>query len=369
MSGNESTSGLQAALDDLQAITHNRVFPLLLETFLMALFTTLIAYFAIQQFSHRSTPLKTRLSAPGVAFGLYAFAAVYWALDIRILWLELFRMLPLELDPTLDLDIREALYANHGVLSFAQNILCLCIFTLNDIVALWRSYVIFGRPRWLLCTSMLIIVIELVLYILNVVSEVNYLPNVPRSTLALASSLRVGVGPAAYACTAASQVFASLLIVRRIWVSWDNFKDLLVPRSSQTSASELCILVAESGLIYAILWMWAAISISGIRGLLPAAYWSNYYMVPIAAIHPTAIVVIVSLRLSVLDHSLDIKSSGALSTVLFVGPTTVNSASTEMRSTYHTSPDVQRRLSDMSIELDSRGLEHIRGDEKNQAQL
>ncbi|KZV68549.1 hypothetical protein PENSPDRAFT_510649 [Peniophora sp. CONT] len=368
MSYNESILQSQAALRDLQAITMNRIFPLLLETFLMAVFTCLIVYFVCQQLSQRSTPLKGRLSAPGVALILYAFAVVYWALDIRILWLELSRIIPLELDPTQDLNIRAALLANHGVLLFAQNIFCLCIFTLNDLITLWRAYVLFGSPRWLLCTSVLMILVELGLYALNIVSEANYLPDVPRSTLSLADSLIKGVGPAAYACTAAGQVFASVLVVRRIWVSWDDFKDLLFLRGSKRRPSELCVLVAESGLLYAILWVWVAISISGISGLLTAAYWSNYYMVPIAAIYPTAIVVIVTLRRSVLEQTFA-PDTNALSTVLFVGPTSMATASRELRSAYDTPHDTQQGVTGLSIELDARIREPIAEDDEKGSTL
>ncbi|KZV68550.1 hypothetical protein PENSPDRAFT_687110 [Peniophora sp. CONT] len=340
MSYNESIVQRQAALRDLQAITMDRIFPLLLETFLMAVFTCLITYFVWQQLFQRSTSLKGRLSAPGIALMLYAFAVAYWALDIRILWLELSRIIPLELDPTQDLDIRAALQANHGVLLFAQNVFCLCIFTLNDLITLWRTYVLFGRPRWLLCASILIILTELVLYALNIVSEVNYLSNVPQSTLSLADSLIKGVGPAAYACTAAGQLFASVLLVRRIWVSWGDFKDLLSLRDPKRRPSELCILVAESGLVYTILW----------------------------AIYPTAIVVIVALRCSILEQSFA-HDTNALNLVLFVGPTSMATASRESPSAYDAQHATQKSGMRLSNEPDTRRREHIVEDDVKNSTL
>ena len=93
----------------------------------IAWFTALVAYFACQQVFRKPLSFKGWLSAPCIAFGLYTLAVVYWALDIRILWLELFQMLPSVFDPALDIDTRAALYANHGILSFVQNIFCICI--------------------------------------------------------------------------------------------------------------------------------------------------------------------------------------------------------------------------------------------------
>ncbi|KZV63158.1 hypothetical protein PENSPDRAFT_691900 [Peniophora sp. CONT] len=340
MSFNASDTQAQLAFPILGITTRDGVLPLIFETFLMALFTVMVVYFLSQQRSRSPPPSKARAAIFYVALCSYTLAVINWAIDIHILWLELTRLIPQTLsNATPGADASEV----HGILSFIQAILYSCIFTLSDVVLLWRAYVLTERPRWLLYTSVVVVVIEDALYVLNLISQLYLLPNMPTSIISLAFQLNLGIGPTIVACTAAVQAFASILITSRIWKPWNEFRDLILFRNLERKHSELLLLIAETGILYSLLWIWATISISpGVRDLDTAADWVPYYLVPISSIYPVAIVVIVSLRCSVLERKPDMQSRMLSSgTLRFARPALLEGL-TEMSTTNHIAGDMEQ---------------------------
>ncbi|VDB83408.1 unnamed protein product [Peniophora sp. CBMAI 1063] len=340
MASNISDVQIKAAVSQVQTVTRDNVFPVVFETFLMALFTTLIAYFLYQQ-SSRSSSSRAKTSMLYVAIGSYVLAVVNWAIDIHVLWYELAMVIP---EMLAGFDGRDPSYSTIVALEYMQTVLYTCIFSLSDIMLLWRAYILTSRPRWLLYTSIAIIVVEDVFYIVNMMSQLYYFPYLPASTLAVAYQLNAWAAPATFAFTAATQIFASVIIASQIWSSWDDLKDLILFRDSKRQHSQLLLLVVETGVLYSLLWIWATIAITP---LSPSAAWDTasvwvpYYLVPISSIYPVAIVVIVSLRHSVFDRDARSESRMKVSFggLQYGGHTT---GSTETQTTSLAVTDVER---------------------------
>ncbi|KZV75523.1 hypothetical protein PENSPDRAFT_70944 [Peniophora sp. CONT] len=301
MPSNGSEAELQATLEFLKSIADYRVFPLLLETALVAFLTVLVVYFLYARLSR-----GTWSSVLVVSLCLYALAVACWGLDIRLLWqalcVDLPRLLSLpDSDPGLDMGL------DQGPIPFAQEVLWVCVYSLGDGVTIWRAYVISGKPPWLRVTILGIFVVEAVIYALVIAAEVGGLAQGPHSGLQ-SRSIYLSLSTAACSFTAAGQVFASSLIGYKAWRHWKEVKDFMDnsgARGSQRSIS-LMLLIVETGIAYTLLWIWFALSRSDTTSELglKAWYWSSYYMVPTAAIYPTLVVVLVTARCSVLDRSL-----------------------------------------------------------------
>ena len=113
-----------------------------------------------------------------LAVCLYLLAAASWAIDIRILWKEMYVLLPLQLTSPEPEDFNAALSNSNGAPLVAQAVLLRLIVSgpdlniiwsmlnaipkwfISDCISLWRAYAILGRPRWLLALSFTLIFLE-----------------------------------------------------------------------------------------------------------------------------------------------------------------------------------------------------------------
>ena len=110
---------------------------------------------------------------------LYSFSLVFWILDIIIVQKELLVFMPIQLSSSPASNVYAALTEMLGVHWYVQAVCqmiivsdrCFCIlkrtphtrlqWTLSDGVVLWRAYTVFGRPRWLKLTVVVMICLEI----------------------------------------------------------------------------------------------------------------------------------------------------------------------------------------------------------------
>ncbi|VDC02808.1 unnamed protein product [Peniophora sp. CBMAI 1063] len=314
---NATVDRLNGIAGDVKAIADYHVFPLVLESVLYAFFTVLMAYYSIQYW--RDTRRVRGIFALSVC--LYAACTLMWALDIRLLWLELYHFIPDALSPD---PSRSKTLADFDSKSVAANLLFLhgitesVIFNLSDWVSLWRAYIVYGRPRWIKITCFALIFLSSVGYLLLIVllSTIHLQPP-PAFVVNFRSSLH-GKAPIALttlslSTTTLAQIFATGLMARKAWLHRRAIRQLSGTRQSspgRLSLVTVLYIVIETGVMYTLLWIVCLLvhdRVMGERGY----QWSTYWMCQIAGIYPTLIVVVVSLKVSILERS-TVDSAAAL---------------------------------------------------------
>ncbi|VDC02758.1 unnamed protein product, partial [Peniophora sp. CBMAI 1063] len=363
MPSNVSAAHLEAAAAQLKEIADARVFPILLETALMAFFTVLTVYFVWQRwYSARNKPLVKPMLA--LALCAYALAMVSWALDIAILWNDVYCFLPLQLS-TAQVDDYEAVLTDlNGAIFFAQVVILRFIWFISDCISLWRAYAILGRPRWLLVLSIVILLIEAGLYILNLIlNSATRLPSVAPSIQKIVESndwiAVMVVQSIATAFTAAVLVISTVLIGWRAWLHWQEIRAFVRTSESNRSLAMMAMLV-ESGVVYTAIWIiYAVYNDVGSLDRSDGFFWSNFYMSPLSAMYPTLVVVLVTTRRSVLEHTLN-PPTGALQ---FAVPLSMGGRTTGSSQLSETVAPSSARRETFELKDKKRDLSHAGSDE------
>ncbi|KZV68554.1 hypothetical protein PENSPDRAFT_754004 [Peniophora sp. CONT] len=267
-----------AKLEGVSSIVVYHALPLLLETFLYALYIVLTVYFIYQRWIDRKTsPFSTSVLL--VTLAMFTFFSLYWAVDVYLLWAT-----------TYDHANMMVLYSLHGIATpwpvplVAQQVSQYSVIVLGDIVSLWRAYAIFGRQWWLLLLSLGIAIAE----------NGKYL------RLCLLSTSFV---VAANILTGCSQLLSTLLIAYKAWVHWRDIREFAHHNQIQHSIALLLVMI-ESGVVYLALLLWyGAINLFGRHGSLVSTT-VFFYMTPLIAMYPTLVVVLVTSRRSVLERGI-----------------------------------------------------------------
>ncbi|KZV70098.1 hypothetical protein PENSPDRAFT_459363 [Peniophora sp. CONT] len=207
--------------DATTSIVKYRGFPLLLETFLYALYTVLTAYVIHTRWVYKTTtkslPLPPFMLLTTLAM-FFLFSA-YWVLDVYMLWAEVYVFLPQQPEVVKsNATLIDGLYIPWpaAYTYFAQGILQVIMVGLGDTVSLWRAYVICGRPRWLYKLSVSIVVIESGVYILDLVVLGLRMRSEPAQSFK-DTFFQYTYIPA-NAVTGCAQVLATGLIAYKAWV-------------------------------------------------------------------------------------------------------------------------------------------------------
>ncbi|VDB83389.1 unnamed protein product [Peniophora sp. CBMAI 1063] len=293
----------QIPFSQISSILRDRVFPLLAETFLFALYAVLTGYFISKRWSNRRTnPLPAFIL--WTTLTMFVACVGYWVIDVYLLWAEAYRFLPrqTELQGTgiffdgLDMPWSPPLYV--------QSILQLLLVLLGDVVSLWRGYVISGRPRWLRRLVISIIVVESLIYLWVAISwSTYYLPPSNSGFYDALVKSRRPVVYTSYAITGIAQTASTVTIAHKAWAHWRNSSGFVVKSSMHSSLAMLAIVI-ETGVAYLLLLIWFA-TINDLIGRhgSAAAVTSSYYFTPLVAMYPTLVVVLVSIRRSPLEPS------------------------------------------------------------------
>ena len=135
-----------------------------------------MAYYRIYRIDRHATTLPIFMLF--VTLSMYILYSAYWALDVYLLWIEIYRYLPREgAEPAvmfLDglLIPWSVAYYTQTAIQFVMVNLYACTtseetqaqwfpqLVLGDTVSLWRAYVVWSRPRWLFTLFIFMAVVE-----------------------------------------------------------------------------------------------------------------------------------------------------------------------------------------------------------------
>ncbi|VDB83424.1 unnamed protein product [Peniophora sp. CBMAI 1063] len=299
---------------DLRVVSSQHTFPLLLETALLAVFTVQTVYFVCHrclssdtnrdQPSHRhTTQHRLRVdSLVGLALCLYLLLLAYWAIDVAILHQELSILIRSESSPLSDVDVYAPIERVRTMEKYIQATLQVMIWIAGDSVALWRAYVVLGKGYRMKVLTASLLFIDFGAYVSHLVYYTSPSQDPPLFMGRLWERVSGPISVVPYMTAASATAFVQLattsLISYKAWLVWTSRKGLFCGpgRVFRTLAA-----VIESGLLYTLLWIWYIIG-SNDRVTGPtAAAWVDYYMLPVTAMFPTLVVMVVALQDSVLE--------------------------------------------------------------------
>ncbi|KZV67492.1 hypothetical protein PENSPDRAFT_51182 [Peniophora sp. CONT] len=301
---------LEEIMQDIWSVATYRMFPLLMESMLYALYTALMVSYCLRYYTQDTQRVWGIFS---VTASLYLLCTSAWALDVSVLWLEMYQLLPSRLSPAaINLSIDDAKTNLDGSIHVARDVCKIITILLSDVITLWRAYVIYGRPKWLRIVCIAFVAISATLYVVNEIMISASFINTRSLPQFLVRYFEVGGGRLQNAITAmtvsttaCAQALTTVLIARKAWTHRQEIKDRLPDRSQSSRYQRLVAvlyIVIEIGLAYTCIWIFFALGNQEVLGLT-AYYWANALMCQLSGMYPTLIVVVVSIRESLLEHS------------------------------------------------------------------
>ncbi|VDB83393.1 unnamed protein product [Peniophora sp. CBMAI 1063] len=286
---------------EVSFIIADRAFPLVLETYLYALYTVLTAYFLYRRWFHRKTTALPVFML-FVTMSMFILFSAYWALDVYLLWIEIYRYLPQEGSQPAVMFL-DGLWIPWSAAYYAQTALQIVMLVLGDTVSLWRAYVVWGRPRWLFILFTCIAAIESVMYIFVLV--VLFAQSLPQSPHGFSYNFYARSYTASFLVsniiTACAQMFATLLIMYKGWIYWRAVREFSQSGQTRYGVAMLAVFIETSIVYFAFLLWFGFIDFLGTPDSLVYA-WVFYYMTPLIAMYPTLVVVLATTRRSVLER-------------------------------------------------------------------
>ncbi|VDB86256.1 unnamed protein product [Peniophora sp. CBMAI 1063] len=310
------SSNSTCTADQLAEIAHEvwdvatfRVFPLVLESMLFAFYTALMIFYCLRFYGKRGAQRVWFIFAISVI--LYILSTVTWTLDISTLWSDMYCFLPDRLSSrNSKVSPDEALARLNGITKIAHDTCEVIVVLLSDIVSLWRAYIIYGKPRWLKTMSIAVVIVSTALYIVNEVMIYDIFSSQPYQD-AHGERLVVAIQVVTLSATACAQLFATMLIAHKAWTHRKQLRELLPTRQGsyrhQRPLAVLCIII-ETGIAYTCLRVFFVLANFGthsVRLLGEAAYnWSNAFMSQMSGMYPTLVVLVVFVRESFIERSI-----------------------------------------------------------------
>ncbi|KAJ7221245.1 hypothetical protein GGX14DRAFT_429342, partial [Mycena pura] len=274
-----------------------RVFPILVETVLYAIFTVLIItssniLIARGLNSHLG---KTMFS---VTLVMYALSTYDWAVDVHLVRDELQVLLPADLmQPPPDHARRIAVNtALHISQSIANNICTM----LSDIVVCWRVYVVYGRNKSVLAMAATLLTLLCTGIITCNLTQIGQgFPGITNLHRLVPKQLQIDV--VTLMLSALVNIWATGMIGLKAWRCRRNIRHYLKDTTRRTFTEGVLALFAETGTVYTILWILKNIII--IPSVEPTSYtyYASVVMFQMTGMYPTLIIILVALRKSHLE--------------------------------------------------------------------
>ncbi|VDB83426.1 unnamed protein product [Peniophora sp. CBMAI 1063] len=295
--------------DSLRTLVYLQVHaaPLAVQTYFYAICTGLTAYILYQKWG----PGADRRSMPPSAFMVFVTLATFLVftllciIDTYSLWYLAYQSLSDSATDEVTQTSGKLVYIENFV-SFPATAL---MFTLGDVVALWRAYVIVGRPRLLLVLSGCVILGEIASWILTIVLWARLLLGGPYEPHLLADSKTVLVlNIVPFIVTAFVELIATSLIAYKTWMHWKDVREFVGITTIRRSTATL-VVVVESGLVYLIFLITYILLFYFPRpnqGVVSLAFLVvfQYSLQSLIFIYPTLVIVLVAARIAVLEHSI-----------------------------------------------------------------
>ncbi|VDC06682.1 unnamed protein product [Peniophora sp. CBMAI 1063] len=279
--------------------------PLHIETFLYALYVVLITYLLIRPWTV-ALPLVIIIST-SVMFVIFS---LYWALDIYLVTAKFYYLRTPELVGVPGIQIQQGSWrgvpSTGGLppqsfpLVYVQWVSQLVLLVLGDYVSLWRAWAIFGKPRWLYVSLLSTAVIESAIFImLFITTSPAYFPT-SAAFARVSAKARIPLTFIGYSMTGAAQLASTLLIAYKAWAYWKDVRTIVKSRHVA-----ILIVVVESGIVYFVLLAQYGFTsfFDPKKSTWSAAVLSSFYSVPLIAMYPTLVVVLVASRRTVLEEA------------------------------------------------------------------
>ncbi|KAF7351740.1 hypothetical protein MSAN_01607200 [Mycena sanguinolenta] len=282
----------------LASTTDFKVFPLLVETALYAMFTILImmsTYFLTTR-GLRSRSSKVMLAVTLVMYGLSTYD---WAIDIHLLRDDLKVFLPADLiqpppDHTRRTQVNNALHISQSIVANISTML-------SDTVVCWRVYIVYGRSKRVFrVATFFLTALFCAISLCNLTQIGIAFPSVHRLHILAPGELIIDI--VALMISALVNIWATLMITYQAWQCRLVIRHYLKDTDNRTFAESMLALFAESGTIYTILWILKNIII--IPRIEPTSYtdYATVVMYQMTGMYPTVIIILVALKKSHLEH-------------------------------------------------------------------
>ncbi|KAI0312584.1 hypothetical protein OF83DRAFT_632350 [Amylostereum chailletii] len=255
-----SPAQVTMALTDSAGTKVERIFPLLFETFLFGILTLFViaSTYVLSSKGLRSRPRLMMLIS---TLTMYTLSAALWAFDVHAAWHDLSIMIPFDLAggdgsaPGQDSNLYTGL---------VEGVFGAVISIMGDSVVLWRACVVWGMHKGMRIFSVVLILVQTcawVVYGIGIVVS-DSVPATPKSFRPLASPSGISVLSALVSgVSLATNVWATAMVAYKAWKHRRDVRRYLNNRTRKSVIEAVLLLLVESGVLYAILWIFYTISI------------------------------------------------------------------------------------------------------------
>ncbi|KAL0057852.1 hypothetical protein AAF712_015502 [Marasmius tenuissimus] len=313
----------------LASFTDFRVFPVLAETVLYAIFTVLIitsSYILLTR-GLRSRSTRMMLATTVILYGLSTWD---WAIDILFLRDDLKIFLPADLIQPSPNHVRriQVNTALHISQSITNNISTM----LSDSVVVWRVYVVFGRDKRVLATGVALLTALFSGLLLCNLTQIGIgFPSVAHLHFLAPAELVIDI--VTLILSALVNIWATGMIAYQAWRYRREIKVHLRDSTTRSFAESMLILFTETGAVYTSLWILKNIIVIPQLVKTPYTTYANQIMYQMTGMYPTVIIILVALQKSHLETQFT--SYGGVSTgrgiVFGSGPTSTTAVSSRIR--------------------------------------
>jgi len=296
----------------LQQTTDFRVFPLLAETILWAIFTVLIVTSTCILLSNGGLHTRAKQVMLTLTLVMYVLSTLDWAIDVRRLWTDLKRSLPAELSsPPLDeTRLNEVNTALHIIQSITNNICTL----LSDLIVCWRVCVFYNNDKRVRGTAIfLIVALAAGIITCNLTQIGQGFPRIVHLHILVSRQLEIDV--VTLILSALVNIWATGMIAWRAWKSRREFQRYLENQTTAGFAESVLTFFVETGTIYTVLWILKNVII--IPEVENTSYtdYAAVVMYQMTGMYPTLLIVFVALQKSHLEHQFTYPGTGEQGTV------------------------------------------------------
>ncbi|KZV66277.1 hypothetical protein PENSPDRAFT_97250 [Peniophora sp. CONT] len=289
----------EAVRQSLAQTTDFRIFPLLAETVLWAIFTVLIA---TSTYILLSRGLQSRSNQVMLTLTLvmYALSTLDWAIDVRRVWTDLKISLPAELSsPVPGEDELDKLNVALRIVQAITNNVCVL---LSDVVVCWRVCVVFGKDKRVIGMAvMLLAALASGLFLCNLTQIGEGFPDLS-SHLRVLAPHELPIDIVALVLSALVNIWATSMIAYRAWTCRREIRHHLENKGRKSFTESMLTLFLESGTIYTVLWILRNIILLPVVENSPYTNYSALVMYQMTGMYPTVIIVLVTLQKSHLEN-------------------------------------------------------------------
>ncbi|KAJ7206309.1 hypothetical protein GGX14DRAFT_568281 [Mycena pura] len=283
-----------------------RVFPILVETVLYAIFTILIITSSNILIGRglQGRPAKIML---GVTLVMYGLSTYDWAVDIHLLRDDLKVFLPADLmQPPPDHARRIAVNAALHISQAITNNICTM---LSDTVVCWRVYVVYGQRRSVLVVAAILLTLLFTGIITCNLTEIGKgFPSITNLHRLVPTQLQIDV--VTLILSALVNIWATGMIGYKAWRCRQSIKRYLKDTSKRTFSESMLALFTETGVVYTTLWILKNIIV--IPNVEPTSYtdYASMVMYQVTGMYPTLIIILIALRKSHLEYQFTVYGDG-----------------------------------------------------------